>query len=217
MVFDAIRGLFGRSTEADLPAGPFGLSLGRAVALDTMRLRLEEPRLAKGVPTATLVVTGYGLATLDGGGAIHRFYDDDGAMLQILCLDGISDDCVREVTLYHPWDEVVPTDAREWAAWDGPEGRIGRSLFEADGFRFERVWGDPATPWVAPAEFVETIRFQDETRREIHHKMMPYRRQVGTATEALILAVERDLGSRDPGSVTFMIGYGMGRADVTTI
>lgn len=217
MAFGVLRSLFGGEPPPAPPSGPFGLAIGRAVAMDTMRLRLEEPRLARGLPPPTLVVSGYGTAELDGGGSLHRYYDDGGAMLQVLCVGGQEDEFIREVTLYHPWDEVVPAGAAEWASWDGEGGRIGAATFEADGFVFERVWGEPASAWVAPAEFTETISFQGGDRRELRHKMMPYRRQVDTATEALIVAVERDLASADRGSVTFMIGYGLGRADVTPV
>jgi hypothetical protein len=218
MVFGSLKGLFGGGSETP-PArtGPFGLGIGRAVAMDTMRLRLEEGRLARGLPPPTLVVSGHGVAELDGTGSLHRYYDDAGAMLQVLCVGGIGDEFMREITLYHPWDEVVPASAAEWATWDGEGGRIGAPVFEADGFRFERAWGDPATPWVAPAEFTETISFDEGETRVLHHKMMPYRREIGTAVEALIIAVERDLASNDRGSVTFMIGYGLGRADVTPV
>lgn len=216
MVFGAIKGLFGGGGAPQAaPTGPLGLGLGRAASLDTMRFRLEEPRLARGLPPETLVVSGHGVAVLEGAGTIHRFYDDAGTMLQLLCVGG--DENVREITLYHPWDEVVPASHGEWAVWDSPSGKIGAAVFEADGFRFERAWGDPATPWVAPAEFTETISFDDGSERQLRHKLVPYRREVGTAIEALIIAVERDLASPDRGSVTFMIGYGLARADVTPV
>jgi hypothetical protein len=221
MVFETLKGLFARdAAPGDAPArtaGPFGLSIGRAVALDTMRLRLEANRLAMRLPPETLVITGHGTADLDSSGLLHRFYDDDHTMLQVLCLGGTSDDCVREVTLYHLWDEVVPASAREWADWDGEGGKIGAALFEADGFRFERVWGDPGSRWIQPAEFTEEVTVDQGPNRLIHHKLVPYRREVGPLVENLIIAVERDLASNDRGSVTFMIGYGLAMADVTPV
>jgi len=219
MVFKSLKGLFGGSAEPTIPdvPAPLGLRLGRAVSMDVMRLRLESGRLAVSIPSETLVISGHGTATLDGAGVIHRFYDDNHAMLQILCVGGVTDDCIREITLYVPWDEVVPTTAAEWATWDGEGGRIGSALFEADGFRFARVWGEPSTPWISPAEFVEEVVTDDGQRRSIHQKVVPYRREVGGLVETLMLAVERDLASRDRGSVTFMIGYGLAKADVVPV
>lgn len=220
MVFKSLKGLFGGGGDepavTDVPA-PLGLRIGRAVSMDVMRLRLESGRLAVAIPSETLVISGHGTATLDGAGVIHRFYDDSHTMLQVLCVGGITDDCIREITLYVPWDEVVPMTPAEWARWDGQGGRIGSALFEADGFRFERVWGEPSTPWISPAEFVEEVVTEDGERRSIHQKVVPYRREVGGLVETLMLAVERDIASADRGSVTFMIGYGLAKADVVPV
>ena len=219
MVFGAFKSLFG-GDPAPAPAaasGPFGIGVGRALSLDLIRLRLEESRLARGLPPETVVVIAHGVAELDAESTIHRYYDEAGTMVQVLCAGGVGDEAIREITVYHPWDEVVPTTAAEWASWDGPGGKIGAALFEADGFRFERVWGEPATAWVQPAEFTEVVTDADGGERQVHQKIVPYRREVGTAIEALIIAVERDLASADRGTVTFMIGYGLQRADVTAI
>ncbi|GGC74948.1 DUF2491 family protein [Chelatococcus reniformis] len=218
MVFKRLSGLFGERPGAT-PArrGPFGLGLGRAVSFDLLRLKLELDKLAMQPPAETLVISGHGIAQLDASALIHRYYNDDNTILQVLCSDGIGDENIREITLFHPWDEVVPSSPAEWAAWDGTNGRIGAPAFEADGFHFERVWGEPATAWVPPAEFTEEVAAGDGEPRLIHQKIMPYRRQVGTLVENLLITVERDLASRDRGSISFMIGYGLARADVTPV
>lgn len=218
-MFKTLRGLFtGGDTPDEPPAqAPFGLAVGRAVSVDVMRYRLEAPRLAVEVPSETLVVTAHGTAAMDGDGVLHRFYDDANTMLQVLCVGGVTDDCIREITLYVPWDEVVPASPAEWARWDGQGSAIGAAVFEADGFRFDRVWGDPSTPWISPAEFVEDIRTAVGPGRSIHQKLVPYRRQVGPLIETLVLSIERDIASQDRGSVSFMIGYGLARADVVPV
>jgi hypothetical protein len=219
MVFRTLKGLFGGGDTPEAPAAeaPFGLDVGRAVTLDVMRYRLEAERLAVPVPAETLVVSAHGTASMDGDGILHRFYDDSNTMLQVLCVGGVSDDSIREITLYVPWDEVVPASPAEWARWDGPGAAIGAAVFEADGFNFQRVWGEPSTPWISPAEFVEDIRSADGTKRSIHQKLVPYRRQVGPLIETLVISIERDIASQDRGSVSFMIGYGLARADVEPV
>lgn len=218
MVFKRLTGLFGdKSSPAPAKAGPFGLGLGRAVSFDLLRLKLELDKLAMRPPAETLVISGHGVAALDVSAVIHRYYDDDNTILQVLCSDGTGDESIREITLFHPWDVVVPSSPAEWAAWDGPNGRIGAAVFEADGFRFGRVWGEPTTAWVQPAEFTEEVTVGDGDTRLIHQKIMPYRRQVGTLVENLLITVERDLASHDRGSISFMIGYGLAKADVTPV
>ena len=220
MVFGTLKSLFGGGSQPEVPkvsTGPYGLHVGRAASFDLLRLKLEAGRLAMPIPSETLVITGHGVARLDASGLLHRYYDDDDAMLQILCGGGVDDGDIQEITLYHLWDVVSPTTAGEWASWDGPGGKIGLATFEADGFRFERVWGEPSTPWVPPAEFNEDVTVTGGDRKTLRQKIMPYRREVGSVVETLILAVERDLASQDRGSVTFMIGYGLSPSDVTPV
>jgi hypothetical protein len=220
MIMKQLRGLFGGSPaeEADTsPSGPMGLRIGRAVSMDMMRLRVEEPKLAHALPSETLVITGYGTVDLGAGSMLHRFYDDRHTMLQFLCEFGTEDTSIREVMLFTPWDSVSPTSENEWRLWDGPGAKIGSASFSGDGHVFNRVWGDPQTAWVAPSEFIEEVRADDGSVRQIHQKVMPYKREVGILVENLILAIERDLSSADRGTVTFMIGYGLQPSDVTPI
>lgn len=219
-MFGSLKSLFGGSgaePPPERPVGPFGLGIGRGVALDVMRLRLEEKKLAMAMPPETLVISGYGTAALDGASTLHRFYNDDNVTLQMLCSGGSDEASVREITLFQVWDELVPATASEWAQWDGEGGRIGAAVFEADGFRFERVWGEPTTPWIAAAEFTETVGVDEGPEKHIHQKIMPYRREVGSLVESLLITVERDLASRDRGSICFMIGYGLSPGDVSPV
>jgi Protein of unknown function (DUF2491) len=222
MILSTIKSLFGQGSTPEeqkftSPPGPFGLRIGRAVSMDMMRLRLEEKKLALPLPSETLVISGHGVIDLGSGSLMHRFYDDHHTMLQVLCDGGVADSCIREIMLFRPWDAVSPTSDAEWRIWDGPNGKIGAATFSADGHSFDRVWGDASTHWVQPTEFVEDIRLDDGSFRQIHQKVMPYRREAGVLVENLILAVERDLPSNDRGTVTFMIGYGLSPADVTPI
>jgi hypothetical protein len=216
-----LKSLFGGSTAeqdpSSAPAGPMGLRIGRAVSLDMMRLRLEEPKLAIALPSETLVITGYGVVNLGGGSNLHRFYDDHHTMLQFLCEFGTDDSSIREIMLFRPWDAVSPTSESEWRSWDGPGAKIGSASFSAEGHVFHRVWGDPASAWIAPSEFVEEVRADSGSVRQIHQKVMPYKREVGILVENLILAIERDLAAHDRGSVTLMIGYGLQPADLTPV
>jgi hypothetical protein len=185
--------------------------------MDLIGLQLEESRLALSFPSETLVITGHGVAHLDSQSIIHRFYDDQHTMLQVLCEGGIGDECIREVMLFRPWDTVSPVSDAEWRLWDGPSGKIGAPQYSADGFTFERVWGEPSTPWVQPSEFTEKVQTDDGDVRHIHQKVMPYKREVGSLRENLILSVERDLASSDRGAVTLMIGYGLSPADIKPV
>jgi len=219
MVFKALKDFFGSSPEGTPAAepGPFGLTLNRAVSMDLLGLQLEKESLALSLPSETLIITGHGVARLDSQSIIHRFYDDRHTMLQVLCEGGTGDECIREIMLFRPWDTVSPMSDAEWRLWDGPSGKIGARQYSVDGYAFERVWGEPSTPWIQPSEFTETVQTDDGCIRHIHQKVMPYKRDVRSLRENLILSVERDLASPDPGAVILMIGYGLSPADIKPV
>jgi hypothetical protein len=226
MVFKALKNMLGGGADTTRlpppppPTGPLGLGLGLAAQIDLLRFRASKASLAMPPMSETLVISGYGQIDLGDGSVLHRFYDDDNIMLQVLCERGTGPESVREVMLFQPWDSVVPQTSREWAEWDGQGGKIGLSTFSADGFTFQRFWGDPADAWIEPVQFTEMVQ-TEEGLRTIHQKVVSYRRPItGTDDfETLLLAVERDTGtgSGDRGSVTFMIGYDLHAVEVSAV
>ena len=223
MVIETFKSLFGAKPAAipEAPTaeqGPLGLGLGLAASIDLMRLRATQSTLAMPPMAETFVITGHGVVDLGDGSHLHRYYDDEHVMLQVLCEGGITNDCVREVMFFHPWDSVVPQSEREWSQWDGRGGKIGLASFSADGFTFERHWGDPVDDWIEPVQFTETV-VTVEGVRNIHQKVVSYRRPItgGEDNESLLIAVERDLATSDRGVVTFMIGYDVAAVDVTPV
>ena len=215
-----------RDTGEGLPVerGPLGLAIGHAVEIDTLGLQGDmagagdvEP--AMGPPQGgAFVVAAYGEAPLDADTVLFRYYDDDHRMLQVLAPPGGGEADIRDVSLYSPWDSVAPMNRAEWARWTGPAGHIGAPEYDADGILFRRYWGD-GPGQVEPVAFTETVDDGERTR-EIQQRCMLYSRPVGRAEEMLLLNVERDLAShaRDQGgSVEFLIGYGLGPADIRKV
>jgi len=213
--------LFGQPEEEPAPmatTGPLGLSVGRAVEIDFTHLRLAGEALSLPAPVSdTFIISGYGSVDLGGGSTVHRYYDDDNTMLQVLTEHGMGDESIREITYYRPWDSYVPANRAEWLEWTGHQGRVGAPTFDADGVVFRRLW-NPDTPGrIEPVEFVEDVETEDSVR-SIHQKVMAYRRDAGDLVEYLLVSVERplDLG-RDEGSIEFMIGYDVHRQDIRII
>jgi hypothetical protein len=156
-----------------------------------------------------------GTAQLGGGTELTRYYDDGNRMLQVLAAPGGGPETITDVSLYAPWDSVVPGGAGEWARWTGSRGLIGAPEYDADGILFERFWGT-GEDHAELVEFVETVD-DGERQRRIHQRCMLYARQVGTAQEMLLLNIESDLDAaarREGSSIEFLIGYGLGVADV---
>lgn len=221
MVFGKLFGRKGDDAGAAPPEerGPLALAVGHAVEVDTLGVHgdLADGDPAMGPPEGGgFVVAAYGRADLGDGTVLHRYYDDAHRILQVMAPEGGALEDVQDVSLYVPWDSVVPAGPSDWARWTGPEGAMGAPRYDADGVVYERFWGDgeDRTP---PVEFVEEV-YDGETVRSIHQRCMLYHRPVGAGREMLLLSVERDLSASSEGSsVEFMVGYGLGPGDVRRI
>ena len=210
-------------TEDDLPAerGPLGLAIGHAVEIDTLGLEAEmaagEP--AMGAPAGgPFIVAAHGVARLDADSELHRYYDDDHRLLQVIVAPGGGPEDVQDVSLYLPWDSVAPMGAGEWRQWTGPDGMIGQARYDADGIVFTRFWGEGPDK-VDLVAFTEKVD-DGERPREIYQKCMLYSRRVGSGEEMLLINIERDLAdhaANEGGSIEFLIGYGLGPADIRKV
>jgi hypothetical protein len=214
---------FGTSKGTDKPQpverGPLSVALGGALDLDFLSLEAEalggEPSMA--LPrSGPLIVSAYGEVRLDAATTLSRYYDDQHNIIQVLSPSGQPGDAVQDVTYYQPWDSVVPAGAGEWARWQGANGLLGQPHYDADGIMFTRFWGE-GTDRAEPVQFVEKVD-DGERLRTIHQTCMLYFRPLGTINEMLLINIERDLDeNRAGGSVEFLLGYGIGPADVRRV
>nr|WP_062118350.1 DUF2491 family protein [Aureimonas sp. AU40] len=212
---------WGSGSEAsDLPAerGPLGVAIGGGIDIDTLSLQAMMAGASTAMPVPAggmMIVAAYGEARLDADMVLSRYYDADNTILQVLSASGAPGDDLIDVSLYRPWDSVVPVGSAEWTHWRGPAGLIGQPRYDADGVLFERFWGEGAGR-ADLVEFVETVE-DGEARREIHQSCMLYARQLGEGREMLLINIERDLGRKaaaQGSSIEFIIGYGLMAADV---
>jgi len=211
----------GKGSKASLPVerGPLSAGIGSALDLDFLSLEADtlggDPSMA--LPrSGALIVAAYGEVRLDAATVLSRYYDDQHRMIQVLSASGRPDDAVQDISFYQPWDSVVPSGPGEWQRWTGRNGLLGQPRYDADGILFERFWGE-GPDRAEPVEFVETVD-DGETTRSIHQTCMLYFRPLGSAREMLLINIERDLDERQAGgSVEFLLGYGIGPADVRRV
>jgi hypothetical protein len=162
-----------------------------------------------------MLVAAYGEARLDATTVLSRYYGDDDTILQVLSPSGRPGEEIFDVSLYRPWDSVVPANAGEWAEWRGSAGRIGQPSYDADGILFDRFWGEGGSR-ADLVEFVEDVE-DARGRRSIHQSCMLYARPLAASREMLLINIERDLDERDRqqgASIEFLIGYGLMAGDV---
>ena len=214
-------GLKSRNEPSRGPAperGPLGVAIGGGIDIDTLSLQATLAGHETSVPVPAggmMIVAAYGEARLGADAHLARYYGDDDTILQVMTEAGRPDEDLLDVSLYRPWDSVVPASAAEWSRWRGPNGRIGQPRFDADGTPFDRFWGDG--PGRADlVEFVEDVEGAD-ARRAIHQSCMLYARSLGEGREMLLVNIERDLADRASGegsSIEFLVGYGLLPADI---
>lgn len=218
-----IRSWFSGRKEEALPEelGPLGCAIGGALVIDTLGL---EAALAAGDPAmgtpegGNFVVAAVGTARLDGNSQLTRYYDDEDRIIQVIAPPGGDRESVQDVSLYRPWDSVVPAGRSEWERWIGRGGLVGAPQYDADGILFDRYWGS-GEDHADLVEFVETVS-DGESSREIQQKCMLYARKVGAAEEMLLLNIEQDLAieaRREGAAIAFLIGYGLGVADIERV
>jgi hypothetical protein len=213
----------GGRKDPQLPVerGPLRVAVAGALEIDTLGVQaaLAAGEPAMGAPSGgSFIVSAIGTALLDGNSELTRYYDDDQRMIQVMAAPGGGEDTIVDVSLYAPWDSVVPAGPSEWARWTGPRGLIGAPKYDADGIVFDRYWGE-GSDHADLVEFVETLD-DGETRRQIHQRCMLYSRMVGDGEEMLLLNIERDMAheARAQGAaIAFMIGYGLGAADIRRV
>lgn len=219
-----IRGLFGRGKAApDLPPerGPLACAIGGALQIDTLAVQaaLAGAQPAMEPPTGgAFIVAAIGTARLDGASELTRYYDDDGQILQVIAPFGGGPDTIADLSFYRSWDSVLPAGQGEWARWTGSRGLIGAARYDADGIVYDRYWGD-GEGRADLVEFTETVD-DGESRRDIHQRCMLYARALGGIDEMLLINIETELGSvarREGSAIEFLIGYGLGPADVVRV
>ena len=211
MVFGSFRNLFGGHMSSAPATGPLGLRIGAAVELDTLRFRMIADRLKFELPGDTLFISAMGRVDLGDGSIVLRYYTDQHAMFQILCVGGETDAHIQEVTLYAPYTSFYP-EGPEWTEWEGEGGKIGQRAYTLDdGTIYDRIWFKEDPDWSSPVRFQETVVDDENEASLIGQEVMLFGRQIPgdpAYGEYLLLAIER----RDDGrSVEVMLGVDMDR------
>lgn len=214
---------FGKGGESPRPVrpelGPLGVAIGGAIELDFLSLEAEALGGHPSMPlpmSGPMIVAAYGEVRLDAATTLSRYYDDQHHMLQVLSPSGRPGDQVQDASYYRPWDSVVPAGPQEWNRWRGPNGLLGQPTYDADGILFQRFWSE-GPDRAEPVEFVEEVD-DGESRRRIHQVCMLYFRPLGSGREMLLLNIEQEVGqARAGGSVEFLLGYGLGPADIRRV
>ena len=206
-MFTRLKRLIGmEQVVPTVQTGPLGLVVGGSWQVELFNIRANPEAYHVEVGDANSVIVAYGQAELGDGVRLHRFYDQDGQMLQILCA---SHDltAIQEITLYQRFDSIHPNTSHAWQEWTGPQGWMRQPTYELDdGTLYQRAWfADDAGP-VDPVQFDERLsRERTGTPTEqISQDSMLYSREIADnqPEHLLVIRETNDAGS----SIELMVG-----------
>jgi len=195
---------------------PLGLHLGGVVELDRLTFRAIEEDLQVIIPESAMIIAAYGSIDLGDGVTAHRFYDEEGQMLEVVTQTSKN---TEEVRFFVPFDSVYPASEEEWDFWLGDDGLIGYPSFETkEGVEYLRLWFQNTNDRVEPVELEENIITRDFERESIcvEYQCMSYGRYIGNTdkVEYLQLSFE-DTGNE--ASIELMLGLDLTKEDFQVI
>ncbi len=207
------------SSEDKLPE-MLGITIGRAVTVDSISVKLLPKDSLIEVPQLTFSIVAQGHSDLGEQSHLHRFYpDDDSVLLQIQGGDGIKDERVDEIMLWSYYDVKYPSTDQQWHdirrsicqttfSLPGPEGNVV----------FERAWFDSSDQPEEPMQYWETIS-EDESgksKRKIFQTAMLFARELSDGKDEMLLINMEEAEGSGERSVAYMLGRSLSQHELNT-
>lgn len=211
---DRLRG----KTEAPVPAGalthalPLGFRVNGRVALDTMFSRAHPEALTAPLPEGHQGIPCYGHIDLGGGHALHRFYLDDDAYVQV----STNNDAVEGIKAFVFVETVNPPSQAEFQRFVTGHAHLGAATIEYAGREWHRDFSDEAGTRIPAVVFDEALYRGEPPRRDddLTHYAMLYRRALpGLERDEFLLVTGEDYGPNE-FCVTYAVGQDLNTADL---
>lgn len=213
------EGLFGSKKAPAKAAAPFahdlplGLRINGRVAFDTLMFRAHPQAWTAHLPEGHQGIPCYGHIDLGGGHALHRFYLDEDAYLQVSTASGQ----VEGIKAFMFQETVNPANQAEFKRFIQEHPHLGAERIEYAGRAWHREFGDAAAAAkVPPVVYDEVLYRHDPPRKDddLTHYAMLYRREVPEAErEEFLLVTAEDYGPSE-FVVTYAVGLDLTSADL---
>lgn len=215
-----LKGLFGggekQPEKAPLPFAhelPLGLRINGRVAFDTTTFRAHPQAWTMRLPEGHQGIPCYGYIDLRGGHALHRFYLDDDAYLQVSTSSGQ----VEGIKAFVFQETVNPANQAEFKRFIQDDPHLGADSIDYAGRTWYREFGDQsAAAKVPPVVYDEVLYRHDPPRRDddLTHYAMLYRREIPELDrEEFLLVTAEDYGPSE-FVITYAIGMDLNTADL---
>lgn len=191
---------------------PLGLRVNGRVALDTLFVRAHPDAYSAPLPDGHQGIPCYGHIDLGGGHALHRFYLDDEAYLQV----STNSDAVEGIKAFVFVETVNPATQADFQRFITTHAHLGDASVEYAGRTWHRDFSGDAGDRVPAVVYDEVLYRNDPPRRDddLTHYAMLYRRALpGLDRDEFLLVTGEDYGPNE-FCVTYAIGLDLTTADL---
>lgn len=215
--------LLGRAPPADAAAPaapgalphalPLGLRIGARLQFDRTLYGVAPGVMTDELPAGYQGVPCYGHVDLGDGYALHRFYLDDDAFLQVSTVGGDVDGLQGFV--FH--ETVNPPTKAAFQAFVMEHDHLGASEIDYGGHRWSRVTSASAGSERVPAMAYEEVLYRHQPPRrdgDLTHYAMLYSREVPELSRQELLLVSAEDSGPNEFSITYSVGMDLSSADI---
>lgn len=206
--------LFGRKSPPPVPALspqgdlrhalPLGLRVHGRVRFDRTLYRVAPGAMTAELPEGDQDIAAYGHINLGDGYAMHRFYLEDDAFLQVLTCG----EHVESVTAFVYHDTVNPPTKAAFQQFVTSNPHLGADEIDYAGRRWQRVTSPEAGSKIPPMAFDEILYRGNPPRRndDLTNYTVVYGRAVPELDRQELLVVNGE----DSGPNEFLVSYAVG-------
>ena len=192
---------------------PLGLRIGGRIQFDRTLYSVAPGAMTEELPAGYQGVPCYGHVDLGDGYALHRFYLDDDAFLQV---STVGDD-VEAIKGFVFHETVNPPTKEAFRAFVMEGDHLGAAAIDYAGHHWLRVTNSTAGNARIPAMAYDEVLYRHQPARrddDLTHYAMLYSRDVPElAREEFLLVSAEDSGPHE-FSITYSVGVDLTTADI---
>lgn len=211
----------GRGSGAAAPADagalphalPMGLRIGARIQFDRTLYAVAPGAMTEELPAGYQGVPCYGHIDLGDGYALHRFYLDDDAFLQVGTVGGDVD--AIQGFMFH--ETVNPPDKAAFQAFVMHDDHLGAAEISYAGHRWTRFTSADAGAARIPAMAYDEVLYRHQPPRrddDLTHYAMVYSRDVPALQRQEFLLVSAEDSGPNEFSITYSVGVDLTSADL---
>lgn len=218
--FDKLLGRAPTEAASALPhpdalphALPLGLRIGGRVQFDRTLYSVAPGAMTEELPAGYQGIPCYGHVDLGDGYALHRFYLDDDAFLQVSTVGGD----VEAIKGFVFHETVNPPTKDAFRAFVMENDHLGAASIEYAGHHWWRVSNSTAGDARIPAMVYDEVLYRHEPARrddDLTHYAMLYSRDVPDLSREEFLLISAEDSGPNEFSITYSVGMDLTTADI---